>query len=121
MAPTVRDQCAPNAAAVAVAEPRATPQVIQTKVPTGLNVFLWFLRLGALFLWGLGYVQVMGMACAFGSVNGGCWMRMPWELRGEDLQFLVYGPGVIVALVFIVTWLIGRAFARPITDQNKLS
>ncbi len=57
--------------------------------------------------WVLFYGYVSAMACAFGSPNGNCRTRMPWELQGEDFTFLVVTPGLIF-LVFLGLGLLTR-------------
>lgn len=66
--------------------------------------------IAGLIAWGVFYTWVMAMACAFGSPNTShCRTKMPWELVGEDLMFLVVMPGLGIALLFGLAWLFGRA------------
>lgn len=60
-------------------------------------------------LWVLGYGYVMAMACAF-STGGNCRSTMPWQLTGDDLQFLVLAPGAgFAALLGLTIWAWRRA------------
>lgn len=58
--------------------------------------------------WGIGYVWISGLACAFGSPSGNCSIPLPWSLRGEDLTLLVLMPGGVVASLLALSWLSGR-------------
>lgn len=58
--------------------------------------------------WGMGYVWISGLACAFGSPGGNCSIPLPWSLRGEDLRLLVLMPGAVVAGLLALAWLSGR-------------
>ena len=58
--------------------------------------------------WVAFYLYITGLACAFGSPGGDCVLPMPWQLRGEDLQFLVLVPGGVVALLALMAWRAGR-------------
>jgi len=72
-----------------------------------LRIILIILGIAGLIAWGVFYVWVIGMACAFGSVNTtNCRFYMPWELQGDDLMFLVVMPGGLVAAIFVLAWLI---------------
>ncbi|MGX0976433.1 hypothetical protein ACSSVY_002149 [Roseovarius sp. MBR-51] len=62
----------------------------------------------ALLAWGIGYVWISGLACAFGSLSGTCSIPMPWSLRGEDLMILVLMPGAVVAALIGLAYLSGR-------------
>ena len=75
-----------------------------------LRIILIILGIAGLIAWGVFYVWVIGMACAFGSVNtANCRFNMPWELQGEDLMLLVIVPGGLVTAIFVLAWLI-KAF-----------
>jgi hypothetical protein len=58
--------------------------------------------------WGIGYVWISGLACAFGSPGGNCSIPLPWSLRGEDLTLLVLMPGAVVAGLLALAWLSRR-------------
>jgi hypothetical protein len=58
--------------------------------------------------WGVGYVWISGLACAFGSPGGNCSIPLPWSLSGEDLTLLVFMPGAVVASLLALAWLSGR-------------
>lgn len=58
-------------------------------------------------LWALGYLYVSGMACAF-SNSANCSLKMPWQLSGEDLQYMVLMPGAVFLGLLIVTVLLWR-------------
>lgn len=65
--------------------------------------------LTALFagLWAYGYLYISAMACAF-STNGNCKSAMPWNLSGEDLQFMFVIPGVVFLALLVCTVLLWR-------------
>ncbi|QIE44683.1 methionine synthase [Pseudohalocynthiibacter aestuariivivens] len=64
--------------------------------------------------WPIFYIWVMGMACAFGSPNtSSCRTRLPWELRGEDLDWLVLRPGALLLAVLLAIYLL-----RPRPQNN---
>ena len=58
-------------------------------------------------LWAFVYLYISGMACAF-SNSANCRMNMPWELSGEDLQYMVLIPGAVFLVLIIVTVLLWR-------------
>ncbi len=67
----------------------------QTKGSRAASI-IFFVLAGIAAIGGvLFYGFVSAMACAFGSLNGNCRSRMPWELQGEDLTFMVIIPGLI--------------------------
>ena len=65
----------------------------------------------AVLLWVMAYSYIGGLACAFGPGNTGnpCSSKMPWDLNGEDFQFLVLIPGLIVLALLTTAILTGRA------------
>ena len=70
---------------------------------------LWIaLAVLAALAWGAFYLYITSLACAFGSPGGDCALPIPWQLRGEDLQFLVLVPGGVVALLALIAWRAGR-------------
>lgn len=58
-------------------------------------------------LWAFVYLYISGMACAF-SNNANCGVSMPWQLSGEDLQFMVLIPGAIFLMMAILSVLLWR-------------
>lgn len=54
------------------------------------------------------YIYVSSLACAFGSLNGRCRIKAPWELGSEDMQFMVLYPLSIVLALTFIGWLFGR-------------
>ena len=61
----------------------------------------------ALIVWIGGYLYVSGLACGFGNASS-CGIRMPWQMRGEDLLFLVLLPGSVVLALLLVAGLAHR-------------
>ena len=58
-------------------------------------------------LWVFGYLHISSLACAFDDVNSQtCRMKMPWDLRGDDLTILVLTPGAILAVLLLGIWLL---------------
>lgn len=76
-----------------------------------------------LCLWAFGYLQIMGLACAFASPTGAsCRVKMPWELGQEDTLFLVILPGVLTALAVGLTWglvRLVRTYRRRRQDRSR--
>ena len=58
--------------------------------------------------WAVMYFYLNALACAFGSAGGDCSIPLPWQMRGEDLQFLVLVPGGVLALLLLMAWRAGR-------------
>lgn len=60
---------------------------------------------GASALW---YLFVSGMACAFGSLNGNCRTKMPWEMHGEDFVFIALPLCLSLGLLALAIFLYAR-------------
>lgn len=73
-----------------------------------MRAALFALGVVGLAAWVGGYLYIGGLACAFGGPNGACRIPLPWTLRGEDLTLLVLLPGAVVAVPFVLAWLMGR-------------
>lgn len=69
---------------------------------------LWLLGALAVAGWLGFFTYVNALACAFGSPNGNCRVRMPWDMNAEDFLFLVFLPLLPAAGFFLAAWLLGR-------------
>lgn len=72
------------------------------------------LTVGFAGLWAYGYAYLTAMACAWST--GACNAPWPWDMRGEDLQFLVLIPGAIFFVLLAATVLLWR---KPPGDRIK--
>ena len=82
-----------------------------------MKAFFYILGTIALVLWGIGYLWISGLACAFGSLNGDCRTKPPWELQGEDLMLMVMIPGLITVILFGLGWLAGVSKPKVSKDD----
>ncbi|KAB7615653.1 methionine synthase [Amylibacter sp. SFDW26] len=74
-----------------------------------LSIIFFILAAIVLGLWAFFYIYVMGMACAFGSVNStNCSVKYPWMLSGEDFNLLVTTPAIIFGLTLVLAILFRR-------------
>jgi len=73
-----------------------------------MAIVMSVLTVGFVGLWAFGYLYISAMACAF-SNSGNCNIKMPWQLSGEDLQFLVLIPGAVFLVLLIVTIVLWRS------------
>ena len=64
-----------------------------------MRIFLFLLAFACTGLWIAGYAYLSLLGCAYvtGAQASSCWVDMPWDLRSEDLVYLVLIPGAIVA------------------------
>jgi hypothetical protein len=76
-----------------------------------MAVIMSVLTVGFVGLWAYGYFYISAMACAF-SNSGNCSVKMPWQLSGEDLQFLVLIPGAVFLGLLTVTVVLWRSLSR---------
>ena len=73
-----------------------------------ISGFMFVLASLSAILWVIGYIYIMGLACAFSGPNATCRTKAPWELNGEDFQFLVLIPGTITFGLFLIAFLLRR-------------
>ena len=73
-----------------------------------VSIIFYFLSGLALLAWAFVYMYIHALACAFGSINGTCSTKWPWQLNGSDFLGLVLVPGLIVAGLLIIAILTGR-------------
>lgn len=66
-------------------------------------------------LWALGYIYITAMACAYGSATGRCSGQL-WNLRGDDLYYMILIPGAIFLVLLVVTILLWRLRSEPIDE-----
>lgn len=85
-----------------------------------MRILGWvFTVLGVLGIgvWALFYTFISAMACAYGSVNGNCRTKAPWELGPEDLMILVLMPMTIIVVLFGLGWFCRRTARRSASDR----
>ena len=71
-----------------------------------MKVFFYALAAIAVVLWGIGYLWVSAMACAYANASD-CSIKMPWDMRGEDLMMLVIVPAMIVGSLLLLGYMAG--------------
>jgi len=76
-----------------------------------VSYVFWGMSVLAAFGWLGFYVWINGMASAF-DTSGRSGIRWPWQLRGEDMLYLLVLPAAVVSLLVLLAVLAGRAAAR---------
>ena len=66
--------------------------------------FFQILTVLAAIGWGVFYLYIQELACAFGSPGGDCRIQPPWELRGEDVMIMLVMPGMLVGFLALLAW-----------------
>lgn len=69
-----------------------------------MKAFFYILAVIAACVWGIGYLWMTAMACAF-TTSGDCSIKLPWQMRGEDLIILVIAPAMIVGALLLLGYL----------------
>ena len=67
--------------------------------------FFQILTVLAAIGWGVFYLYIQELACAFGSPGGDCRIQPPWELRGEDVMIMLVMPGMLVGFLALLAWM----------------
>jgi hypothetical protein len=78
-----------------------------------LSNILFFLSFVFAALWIFFYIYVMSLACAFGNPNTSkCTVKMPWDLNGEDLIFLIGIPAFLFITLVMLAFLLRKGATK---------